>query len=113
MDWCKCEGRVLGVRWRWSLRWLFPKKGLVVGVARLVVWMLVGKAKPGEESVLVDCGGDWSAMLALLRMGRGSCDEGKEGGRGLLLVLTGLAVLESSSVMVCRGCVGVRRERVW
>jgi hypothetical protein len=40
-------------------------------------------------------------MLALLRMGRGSCDEGKEGGRGLL-ALTGLAVLESSlSVMFC------------
>ena len=85
----------MGVRWRWSSRW-FPKKGLVVGVARLVVWMLVGKAKLGDESVLVDCGGDCSAMLALLRMGRGSCDDGKEGGRGLL-VLTGLAVLESSS----------------
>ena len=54
-------------------------------------------------------------MLALLRMGRGSCDEGKEGGRGLL-VLTGLAVESSSSVMFCGGWCGwgvVRRTELF
>lgn len=67
-------GRELGVRLLSSSR-SFPKKGLVVGVARLVVWMLVGKAKLGDESMVTDWGEGCRAIVALLRMGRGSCDD--------------------------------------
>lgn len=46
----------------------------MVGVPRLVVWMVVGKTKLGDESMVADCGEDWSAIVAL-RMETGSDDE--------------------------------------